>query len=189
MLESLSQKVLGLVCAELGWSVFSSVTTRRNLGTDRGDTTDTNFTQWTDNTNCPTVHIMHKFTGGPSGLQQTQAPTTIKTLHHWAFSCSSFFKLHSCWWKRQIDVITSTWTHWTNGSPHCLTWQFRKCVCFWQLLCRYGTIRGTCWKIICQHWNSTSWPFMETLWNETDSITYLDFYMWVTIKMKLTRQT
>lgn len=100
MLESLSQNVLGLVCAQLGSSVFSSVTTRRNF-TDRGitelilesnsdthssedeeisvqsdsdtgdNTIDTNFTQWTDNTNCPTVPIMHKFTGGPSGLQQT----------------------------------------------------------------------------------------------------------------------
>jgi hypothetical protein len=27
-----------------------------------------NFTQWTNNTNCPTVPVAHKFTGGPSGL-------------------------------------------------------------------------------------------------------------------------
>jgi len=35
---------------------------------DTGDITDTNFMQWTDNTNCPTVPLVHKFTGGPSGL-------------------------------------------------------------------------------------------------------------------------
>jgi hypothetical protein len=33
-LESLSQKVLGLVCAELGRSVFSSMATRRTLQTE-----------------------------------------------------------------------------------------------------------------------------------------------------------
>jgi len=89
--------VLGLVSAELGRSAISSMATRRNLtdqdtrklilelesdvhslqdedtsaqrDSDTGDTTDTNFTRWTDNTNCqPTVPIVHKFTGGPSGL-------------------------------------------------------------------------------------------------------------------------
>ena len=74
------QKVLGLVYAELRQSAFSCMATRRNL-TDRdvtelttqsdsdahlsededisahsdsstGDTTETNITQWTDNTNC-----------------------------------------------------------------------------------------------------------------------------------------
>jgi len=36
---------------------------------DTVDTTDTNFTRWTDNTNCrTTVPIVHKFTGGHSGL-------------------------------------------------------------------------------------------------------------------------
>jgi len=35
---------------------------------DTGDTTDTNFMQWTDTTNCPTVPVVHKFTRGPSDL-------------------------------------------------------------------------------------------------------------------------
>jgi hypothetical protein len=26
------------------------------------------------------------------------------------FSCSSFFKQYNCWWKRQIDITTNTWT-------------------------------------------------------------------------------
>jgi hypothetical protein len=73
----ISQKVLGLVCAELVRSALSSIATRRNhtdqditdmvleLDSDThssededtsaqsdSDTTDTNFTHWTDNTNC-----------------------------------------------------------------------------------------------------------------------------------------
>jgi len=32
------------------------------------ETTVANFTQWTNNTNCPTVPVAHKFTGGPNGL-------------------------------------------------------------------------------------------------------------------------
>jgi len=36
---------------------------------DTGDITDTNFTQWTDNTNCrPTVPVVYQFTGGASEL-------------------------------------------------------------------------------------------------------------------------
>jgi hypothetical protein len=43
------------------------------------DITDTNFTQWTDNTNCqPTVHVVYRFTDGLSGLRQTQPPRTNK---------------------------------------------------------------------------------------------------------------
>jgi len=41
--------------------------------------------QWTDNTNCqPAVPVVHRFTRGPSGLQQSH-PKTIKTLPHLAF--------------------------------------------------------------------------------------------------------
>jgi hypothetical protein len=40
-----------------------------------GDTTDTDFTQRTDNTYCwPTVPVVPKFIGGSCGLQQTEAP-------------------------------------------------------------------------------------------------------------------
>jgi hypothetical protein len=39
------------------------------IDNDTDDVSDTNFTQWTDNTNCqPTVPIVHKFTGGASEL-------------------------------------------------------------------------------------------------------------------------
>jgi hypothetical protein len=46
-----------------------------------GDNTNTNFTQWTDNTNCPTVPAVHKFTGDSGGLPQTEAPHTNKDFH------------------------------------------------------------------------------------------------------------
>ena len=36
---------------------------------DTSNITDTNFTHWTDNTNCqPTLPVVHKFIGGPIGL-------------------------------------------------------------------------------------------------------------------------
>ena len=35
---------------------------------DTGDTADTNFTQWTDSSHCPTVPVVHNFTGGSTGL-------------------------------------------------------------------------------------------------------------------------
>jgi len=42
---------------------------------DPGGTTDANFTQWTNNTNCPTVH---KFAGGPGGFRQAEVPHISK---------------------------------------------------------------------------------------------------------------
>ena len=99
----------------------------------------------------PTLIVVHKFTVGPSGLRQTEALHINKTLPHRVFSCSSVLKLYICWWKGEIVIITSTWTHRTKDGPHCLALQFRICVCFWQLLCRWGTIRGTCWMITGRH--------------------------------------
>jgi hypothetical protein len=83
-LITISQKLLGLVCTQLGQIAFISTATRRNLtdqdnaelileldsdthslededisaqsnsdsDSNTGDTTDTNFTQWTYSTNC-----------------------------------------------------------------------------------------------------------------------------------------
>jgi hypothetical protein len=150
-----SRKVLGLLCAELCWSACSSTAARRNLTdwditalileldsdarsladdnisahSNSDDDSDTNFTKWTDNTNChPTVPVVHRFTGGPSWLWQRH-PTSIKTLPKLVFGCS-FLKLYNSWWKRQTDIITSTWTQWTKDGPHCLTWLFTKCLWF-----------------------------------------------------------
>jgi hypothetical protein len=101
---------------------------------DTGDTTDTNFTLWTASTNCwPVVLAVHKFTGGPSVLRQTEALDINKSLPHWAFSWSSFLKLYNCWWKRQTDIITITLTHWMKDGPYHMTSLFRKCVYVWQL--------------------------------------------------------
>ena len=44
----------------------------------------------------------------PVGYDKQKHPTSIKTLPHWAFPFSSFLKLYNCWWKRLIDIITST---------------------------------------------------------------------------------
>lgn len=111
----------------------------------------THVTQWNDNTNCQsTVPVVQKLTWGPSGLRPRH-PTTKKNLPHWAFTCTFCLKLYNCWWKRQIDIITSTWIHWMKDGPHCVMWLFRKYVCFWQLLCSWGMIWGTCWKITGQH--------------------------------------
>ena len=119
---------IGLHCTFIGIWHFGSE------WRDTGDTTDTNFTLWTDNTNCwSIVAEVHKFTGGPSGLGQTVALDINKSLPHWAFSCSTFFKLYSCWLKRQKGIITITSTCWTKDGPYCMKSLFRKCVCFWQL--------------------------------------------------------
>ena len=102
-----SQNILGLLCADLHLSAFSSMAIRRKhyrpryhrTGTrfrlwhafirrqdisaqsdsdndnDTDDIIGTNFTQWTDNTNCwPTVPLVHRFTGDPSVVQQTEPP-------------------------------------------------------------------------------------------------------------------
>ena len=146
------------------WSEDKDISAQSNSDTDidTGDTTDTNCTQWKDSTNCPTVPVVQKFTGGSSGLWQTEALHINKN----SFAIERFHALLFCnynnsWWKRQIDIITSTWTCWMKDGPQCLKWQFRTCVCFWQLLCRWGTIRGICWKITSQQQNSASWPFTE----------------------------
>jgi len=125
----ISQKVLGLIYAELGQSVFSSVATKRNLtdrditeltqeldsGThssedentsaqsdsctdsDTGDSTNTNFTQWTDSTNCqPTVPVVHKFTGGATTSIET-SPLSVFMLF--------FFEIIQLLMKRHIHGV------------------------------------------------------------------------------------
>ena len=96
---TISQKVLDVVCTQLGQIAFACMATWRNLAdkdvtelilesdsdthslededisaqrnsdadSDTGDATDTNFTQWTDSTNC-----------WPTSLQQTEAPDINK---------------------------------------------------------------------------------------------------------------
>jgi hypothetical protein len=46
-------------------------------GSDTVDSTDTNLKQSVVNTNCPTVPVVHTFTGH-GGLQQNEAPHIIK---------------------------------------------------------------------------------------------------------------
>jgi hypothetical protein len=55
------------------------------------DITDTNCTQWSDNTNCwPSVHVVHSFTRDPSGLQK-QKHTRSKRLNSNYCFCNLLF--------------------------------------------------------------------------------------------------
>jgi hypothetical protein len=106
MLESHSEsKGVGFVVCQVVSSAFISMATRVNLtdwgimemtleldsyahspahkdisargDSDTNDITDIKFTQWTGNTNCwPIVPVVHRFTGGPSGLQQRHSIST-----------------------------------------------------------------------------------------------------------------
>lgn len=139
-----SQKVLCFVCAAWGWSALSSMTTRRSL-TDwdvMGLILEYSDVRSSERHSCSAWHwhrwhywhklctvawqykhvdllliVVHKFTGGPSGLWQTEASHINKTLPHRVVSCSSVLKLYGCWWKREIVTITSTWTLDERHSP------------------------------------------------------------------------
>ena len=116
-----------------------------------------------------TVELLYlsstSYRGVPVGYDKKRHPTLIKTLPNSAFPCSSFLKLYNSWWNRQIDTSTSTWTHWTKEGPHSLTWVFRECVCFWQLLA-YGArsnrhaerllvdTRTILHSLLCQHYET-----------------------------------
>jgi hypothetical protein len=55
------------------------------------DTTDTNFTQRADNTNCTTAPVVQMFIEGPSGLQQTEAPDINQYSSPWNVFMLFFF--------------------------------------------------------------------------------------------------
>jgi pyruvate dehydrogenase complex dehydrogenase (E1) component len=65
------------------------ISAQRGGGTD-SDTADANFTQWTDSTHSPTVPVVHKFTGGSIGLQQTEVPHIIKDFYTEHFQACLF---------------------------------------------------------------------------------------------------
>jgi len=46
-------------------------------------------------------------------------------------------KLFNWWWKGAKIIITSTSTHCMKSNPCCLTWPFKKSICFWQILWRW----------------------------------------------------
>jgi hypothetical protein len=51
------------------------------------------------------------------GNDKERHPTSIKTLPHCMFSCSSVLKEYNCWWKRHIAIITTTRTLDDGQSP------------------------------------------------------------------------
>jgi hypothetical protein len=95
------------------------ISAQRDGGTD-SDTADANFPQWTDSTHCPTLPVVHKFIGGPSGLQQKQRhPMSLKTF------LLSVFKLFCFEIIQLLGEVTNryyrqSWTHWTKVGPHSL---------------------------------------------------------------------
>jgi len=127
--------------------------------------TQTSHSGLTIQTCWPTLTVVHKFTGSPSGLQQTEASHINKTLPHIAFSCSSILKLYSCWWKRQIGIITSTWIHRTEDGPYCSALQFKICVCFWQLFADGERSKGHVEQLLV----STRTVLLSLLWKHYET--------------------
>ena len=121
-----------------------------------------------------------------SVLWLTEAPHINRLFPTKRFHTLIFLKLYNCWWKRQIDIITSTWTHWMNDGPHCLMWTVLEMCLFLAIILqmRHGQRDG-----LKDYWSTLEQkPFRETLWNETDFIIYWDICILVKIKMNLTRE-
>jgi len=92
-LHHVQSQVLGLLHAELCWSTFNSMATRRSLTdwdiTELVENQTRTHINWkttfllsdsdTVNANCwPIVPAVHSFTGGPSWLQKTEPPHVNK---------------------------------------------------------------------------------------------------------------
>lgn len=152
---------------------------------DTDDINDTHCTQWTDNTHCQTsVPVVHRFTGSPSGLWQCH-PTLLKTPPT-AFSCSSFYQL--IFGGRDKQILHQYLDCLDKGQSLGLMWlSFKKGICFWQLLCRCDTIRGTFCKITGQLKKSITWPLKERLWKEAHAFMHSDLCILATTKMNLIR--
>jgi len=137
------------------------------------DINDTHCTQWTDNTHCQTsVPVVHRFTGSPSGLWQCN-PTSLKTLPT-VFSHSSFYQLS--FGGRDKQILHQYLDCLDKGQSLGLMWLFfKKGICFWQLLCRWDTIRGTFWKITGWHKKSFTQPLKGRLWKEAHALRSLHF--------------
>jgi len=73
--------------SDMHLSEEKDISAQSDSGSDNhtDDFTGTKFTQWTDNTSCrPTVPVLHRFTGSPSGLRQSHF-TSITVLPHLGF--------------------------------------------------------------------------------------------------------
>lgn len=78
--------------------------------------------------------VIHRFTGGSSGWDKTRHP--ISTLFCTEQFHELFLKLCSFYWKTEINTTTNT--HLMQDAPHCLTWVYRICTCFYLLMCRWA---------------------------------------------------
>jgi hypothetical protein len=81
------------------------------------------------------------------------------------------------------DISANIWTC-LKDMPLYLTFQYRKCTCFYLLLCRWGMMRGHSERLQV-HALMFLWPFVEKLWQEINSFIYWHFYISVTTQVNL----
>jgi hypothetical protein len=116
-------------------------------------------------------------------------PTPLKTLGHGVFSCSSFFEIIQLLVEETIRYYHQYFDAVNEGQSPLPDMTVQELCLFWAITLQMGhDQRDTLSDYWFWHWNGTSRPFTETLWNKTDCIIYLEFYSLVTLKMNLTRQ-
>jgi hypothetical protein len=133
-----------------------------------------------------TVDLLYLLSTGLPDIWVMTDKDTLRseTVHHLAVACFTFVKCYYCWGKRDTD-ITIPW-HWTNDSPHCLRLLCKKCICFWQLLCKWGISQG----YFEDNWSTQEWFYMSFYCNimkHVDTFVYLDSCMLMTTKKALIR--
>jgi hypothetical protein len=117
------------------------ISPQRDSGEDR---TDTGCRDWTNTIQSRTfAPVIHKFTGGPTGFRQNEAPHINKDFATERFHALFFMKLCNCWGNRQTDITVSTWKLLLKDALHCLTSLYRKCTCSYLLFCRWVTTKET----------------------------------------------
>ena len=76
--------------------------------------------------------------------------------------CMLFFLEINFWWKKKADITPVHWTNWHRMVPMPDAMVLQE-MYFWQLLCRWDTIRGTFLKITGRHKKRFTWPLKEIL--------------------------
>jgi hypothetical protein len=104
--------------------------------------TETGCIQWTDSTQSwPSASVTLVYRGSQWGETKRSTQYSQRLFPTECFMLSFFLKLCSCWWKRQTDITTNTWTYLMKDGHHCLIWPYRTCTCFCLLLCRWVMTR------------------------------------------------
>jgi hypothetical protein len=88
-----------------------------------------------------------------------------------------------------VEETHNGWTCLMNDTAHCFMWLHEMYLFLIIVLQMRHDQRHRLKTLLVQARTLSSWPLMETQWNETDSSTYRDFYILVTTRMNLIRQT